>query len=152
MPSWSPDGLKIAYDCVSNAQADICVKNADGSGSETTLTNHPANDNDPSWSPDGKAIVFTSERGGGANVYVMNADGTGVSALTAVSGNHLEPSWGITVLAQPLGGPPPTPISGLTPWGLLALAAMLGGLLLWRLLVPARSQFEGLESVRETMF
>ncbi len=107
-PAWSPDGSKIAYDCVIGGQSDICVKNSDGSGSQVNLTDNPGNDNWPSWSPDGNQIAFQSVRDGALAIFVMNADGSGVQKITTNAPfEDYEENWGVnrvpvdTVTVQP---------------------------------------------------
>jgi Tol biopolymer transport system component len=80
-PSWSPDGLKIAFDR-GFVYRDIYKMNADGTG-VTQLTSGSVNA-DPTWSPDGTKIVFSraTSPGGVQDVYTMNADGTAVTKLT----------------------------------------------------------------------
>lgn len=93
LPSWSPDGRKIAYSGnVSSSNAEVLLINADGSGRKA-LTNDPAADGDPTWSPDGGRIAFTSNRSGNQDIYVMNADGTGVAQLTSDGNQDVFPSW-----------------------------------------------------------
>ena len=87
-PSWSPDGLKIAFNSTRDGNNEIYVMNADGSG-QTRLTNNPALDEAPSWSPDGSQLAFFSFRDGNAEIYVMNADGSGQIRLT----NNLATDW-----------------------------------------------------------
>ena len=77
-PSWSPDGLRIAFEC--NLLA-ICV--VDTTGAQLVrLTADSGYDLQPAWSPDGAKIAFTTERDRNGEIYVMNADGTGLVNLT----------------------------------------------------------------------
>jgi CBS domain-containing protein len=81
--SWSPDGLKFAFCCVS-------VINVDG----TNLVGHfSRNRDDPDWSPDGTKIAFTSYRDGNDEIYVMNADGSGQTRLTNNTTEDKYPAW-----------------------------------------------------------
>jgi len=82
-PSWSPDGLKVAF--ASNrsntvGHYQIFVVSVDGTGL-TNLTPSLAGASRPAWSPDGSRIAFTL----GGNIWTMNADGSGVAQLTTLS-------------------------------------------------------------------
>ena len=50
LPSWSPDGKKIAFRSKRDGNMEIYVMNADGS-EQKNLTNNPAYDGEPLWSP-----------------------------------------------------------------------------------------------------
>jgi hypothetical protein len=81
LPSWSPDGTKIAVASNRDGNWEIYVVNADGSGSQR-LTNNPATDLRPRWSPDGTKIAFQTNRDGNEEIYSMNPDGSGQTNLT----------------------------------------------------------------------
>ena len=87
-PSWSPDGLRIAF----TRSSDIYVLPLTG-GALVNLTNNPASDSAPAWSPDGRRIAFTSDRDGAVALYLMNADGTGVVRLTGDVVGGWRPAW-----------------------------------------------------------
>jgi TolB protein len=92
-PSWSPEGVKIAYRYQpgDDASAEIYVMGADGS-EKTNLTRSPGQDHSPAWSPDGTKIAFASTRGGVLpHIWVMKIDGSNQTRLTAVSGEY--PAW-----------------------------------------------------------
>jgi Tol biopolymer transport system component len=96
-PTWSPDGLKIAF--TSNEddanRAEIFVMNSDGSN-QLNITNNSAHDQSPSWSPDGERIAFyrsiTAEHNHD-EIYVMNPDGGEVQRITFTNGNNYGPFW-----------------------------------------------------------
>ena len=71
MPTWSPDGRKIAFH-QGPGEGVISVINPNGSGQRVLGSGF-----DPSWSPDGTRIAFGSYSGMG----VMNSDGSGRALL-----------------------------------------------------------------------
>ncbi len=93
-PSWSPDGMRIAFSqgALITGTEEIHVMYADGSG-ETRLTDSAGADWVPVWSPDGKQILFASERDANWEIYVMDADGTGATNLTNNPADDNYPSW-----------------------------------------------------------
>src|SRR5213592_559572 len=105
-PSWSHDGMQIAFQTDRDGNYEIYIMNADGTGA-TRLTNDRLNDMYPAWSssaseppppppPPGGTIAFASNRDGGGNdeIYVMNTDGTGVTQLTGPAQySSYDPAW-----------------------------------------------------------
>ena len=109
-PTWSPDGLQIAYHRNTQTPTDerptkirIEIVNVDG----TALRELPAppgetKAGDPDWSPDGSLIVFSTmpnregegDGNGSMGIFTIHPDGTG---LTEVCGSCLQggiaPSW-----------------------------------------------------------
>jgi TolB protein len=91
LPTYSPDGSKIAFCLSVGGNQEIYVMNRDGSN-QRRLTNHPEIDTSPTWSPNGAQIAWVSGRSGNPNVYVMNSDGTGQRKLTNESWAD-RPTW-----------------------------------------------------------
>jgi eukaryotic-like serine/threonine-protein kinase len=97
-PQWSPDGARISY--VRLAEADeedwrkswIWSVRPDGSGLRRLLAT-PRLEWPSDWSPDGKKILFTRELLGGTNVYVMNTEGSNVRRLTHARGEDFGGTW-----------------------------------------------------------
>ena len=83
---------KIGFMSNRDANAEIYVMNADGTG-QTRLTNNGVEDGSLSWSPDGSKIAFRTHRDGNGEVYVMNPDGTGLTRLTNDAAEDGSPSW-----------------------------------------------------------
>jgi Tol biopolymer transport system component len=88
MPTWSPDGTKLAFMSSRDGNPEIYTMNADGT-SQTRLTNNGALDARPSWSWEGYGISFTSARDFSLpstmpkfEIYLMNGDGTNLRRLT----------------------------------------------------------------------
>lgn len=77
-PSWSPDGLEIAYSVNSTPSATddgVHVMNADGTNQHRLLPGgSPVATNVLAWSPDGAKIAY--EGGNAEGLYTMNADGS----------------------------------------------------------------------------
>ncbi len=90
--AYSPDGSRIAFTVTENANTDLYLINADGSGLKR-LTSTPSIDTSPTWSPDGNRIAFVSDRHGNPQIFVMNADGSGVERLTFAGNDHPTPVW-----------------------------------------------------------
>ena len=77
-PTWSPDGLRIAYNADPNLDQDIWVMDADGSD-QVPLTTADSFEAFPEWSPDGTRIVFSSNRAALDDIWVMDADGSNLT-------------------------------------------------------------------------
>jgi TolB protein len=60
LPSFSPDGKKIAYVSDRNGHSVIYVMNADGTGDER-ITDESAESIHPTWSPDGTKIIYCAD-------------------------------------------------------------------------------------------
>jgi len=104
-PSWSPDGLRIAF----TNEEGISVMNADGSDVRTLIrhgflfnTRNPSDMgvSKSAWSPDGASIAFEHLGDGDfapAQVFVMNADGSNPRRFS-MNGNgyryaESDPAW-----------------------------------------------------------
>jgi Tol biopolymer transport system component len=86
LPTWSPDGTKIAFTSNQSDDFEVWTMNEDGSN-RIKLTNMRGWDGLIKWSPDGSKITFAGESpnpGGGSNmeVFIMNSDGSDVKKLT----------------------------------------------------------------------
>jgi len=73
-PRWSPDGLWVAFDTVSNGPQAVWVISALG-GTPRALVKDRFENSVPSWSNDGKWIYFGSARSGQDQVWRVAAEG-----------------------------------------------------------------------------
>ena len=92
MASWSPDGMRFAFQTYRDGNREIYVIDVDGKN-PTNLTNDPASDSFPVWSPDGTKIAFYSTREEDYEIYVMDADGSNPVNLTMTDGVDAFPTW-----------------------------------------------------------
>lgn len=74
-PSWSPDGLRIAFYSERDGAGDIYTLDIE-TGAVECITHDEALDYAPRWSPDGRSIAFVSQRSGQDRIYVTDPDGS----------------------------------------------------------------------------
>ncbi|HEV3473755.1 MAG TPA: hypothetical protein VG602_00055 [Actinomycetota bacterium] len=92
-PSWSPDGMKIAYQVGTGNKAEIYVMNANGSGA-VRLTKNRYEDLYPVWSPLGDRIAVTRYYRESAEIVTFSAvDGLGDVRLTNNTSIDIYPTW-----------------------------------------------------------
>ena len=88
-PSWSPDGVKLAFSSTHSGtfgQNIYTMNSADGS--DVTRVSFGTPDQQPAWSPDGQRIAFARP----PNIYTVKPDGSDTIQVThGISA--LEPDW-----------------------------------------------------------
>jgi Tol biopolymer transport system component len=91
MPSFSPDGQRIAFCSNRNGNWDIFVMSING-GQALQMTSDLTHELHPSWSPDGKKIAFCrlGETSGRWEMWVMEVGGSGSSEFL---GYGMFPQW-----------------------------------------------------------
>jgi hypothetical protein len=95
MPTFSPDGSKIAFQRTPNAinpVGKIWTMNANGSG-QMQITTGVGNDERPTYSPDGMTIAFSTNRDGNYEIYKILAVGGIATRLTNNAASDRNPSW-----------------------------------------------------------
>jgi TolB protein len=88
-PSWSPDGLYVAFTYGGAGSYQVFVADV-ASGQLLQLTSSGRNES-PTWSPDGRHLAFQSTRSGRWEVWQMHIDGTGLRQVS--KGGGRSPSW-----------------------------------------------------------
>ncbi|MBC8162256.1 MAG: PD40 domain-containing protein, partial [Roseiflexaceae bacterium] len=89
LPSWSPDGSRIAFASTREGITQLNVINVDGTNA-ATLANIRTLDR-PAWSPDGTRIVFSGVQPSGYRaIFGVNADGSNLVNLSNQEGTSAE--------------------------------------------------------------
>ena len=95
-PTWSPDGLQIAFVSQRDGHDSIHIMDADGTN-EIRLTADNVHDKEPTWSPDGQYIAYVSNNATPAepnrDIHVMDADGSNQKRLTRHIETDISPTW-----------------------------------------------------------
>jgi Tol biopolymer transport system component len=91
-PTWSPNGLKIAFSTDRDLNDEIYVIDANGANPVDLTNNNAASDTSPAWSGDAQKLAFTSDRDGPFNleIYSMNVDGSAPTRLTSTADSVLD--------------------------------------------------------------
>jgi TolB protein len=96
-PSWSPDGLWLAYEAYIDDNLEILIRSVTEPGDPIRLTNDPAADHSPAWSPAGRTIAFVSDRSGENEVWLADLDKSETERYQNLSNNpsgmDSHPAW-----------------------------------------------------------
>ena len=102
-PTFSPDGLKIAFVSDRDGNENIYIMDNDGAN-QGRLTNNTAQNLSPSFSPDGQYINFYSNQDGNNEIYACDIEGRTTQRLTQNLIDDSQPSWGIGDVINLSGG------------------------------------------------
>jgi len=92
-PSWSPDGLSLAYVSFEDRVPSVYVQILK-TGERRRVSAHAGVNQAPAWSPDGKKLALTlSTRDGNLDIYVMDLATQALTRITDDPGIDTEPQW-----------------------------------------------------------
>jgi TolB protein len=89
VPSWSPDGTRLAYVCQDSVDSPnfVCITAGDGRPSRIS------DGSTPMWGINNR-IAYSSDRTGTAEIWTMNSDGSGQAQVTNSAGlRKIHPVW-----------------------------------------------------------
>ena len=91
-PSWSPDGMRIAYVSF-EAKKPVVYVHTLSSGQRKVVANFTGSNSAPAWSPDGSRLAVALTRDGHSQIYIVGADGSGACRLMSSGGIDTEPNF-----------------------------------------------------------
>jgi TolB protein len=91
-PSWSPDGRKLAYCCMTDGVRQIWIYDFERD-SERQLTAGSGNKENPAWAPNSLHLVFNSTGSSGSELYLVNLNQPQAVKITKGPGEKRFPNW-----------------------------------------------------------
>ncbi|MBK8034654.1 MAG: isopeptide-forming domain-containing fimbrial protein [Chloroflexi bacterium] len=93
-PAWGPTDF-LVYESTRDGNWELYLLDL-RTGTETRLTNNPADDLNAQWSPDGTRLVFQSNRSGRWQLYELNLVTANLRVLSDSSGDDMDASYSNT--------------------------------------------------------
>ncbi|MEO8051800.1 MAG: winged helix-turn-helix domain-containing protein [Acidobacteriota bacterium] len=92
-PSFSSDGLRLAFSSARSGYDEIWISMADGSQPRQLTHFNAGTASSPRWSPDGQRIAFDATIDNNRDIYVTRADGGSAVRMTREVSAEGQPSW-----------------------------------------------------------
>ncbi|PID50597.1 MAG: Tol-Pal system beta propeller repeat protein TolB [Proteobacteria bacterium] len=94
-PSWSPDGMQLAYVSFETGQSGIYVQDLLTGGKRLVSMREGIN-GAPAWSPDGRYLAVSLSEGGNPDIYLIGVLDGSATQLTRSPAIDTEPTWANT--------------------------------------------------------
>jgi TolB protein len=91
-PSWSPNGLQLAYVSFESRKPVIYVHEI-ATGRRRVLANFRGSNSAPAWAPDGRSLIATLSRDGGSQLFRVDMASGEARRLTTSVGIDTEPAF-----------------------------------------------------------
>jgi len=98
-PHVSPDGSRVAFSAVSNAEWEIMMYSLE-LNRLVSFPRYQGANLSPAWSSDGKYLAFSSSRSGDAEIYTIDVAGGDLRRITDSRGPDVSPTWNPKTNAQ----------------------------------------------------